>query len=287
MVAQGTPREGDPIGIVAGGGILPIELTQTLTRHEIPYFVAAIKGETMVEFDSAISHSFTWGEVGKILKFFKKNKCNKLVLLGEITKRPEFSSIIGDAGTMRLLPKILTAMTGGDDSLLRKVINLIESEGFTVVDIKSVAPELILEEGTFAGPKFPKKIAPDLDKALAALKDMAKHDIGQALVIENGRIIAVEGAEGTDAMLERIAKLRTIKRISQKSRNGFLVKIAKSGQDHRADLPTIGPTTVLNVAAAGLAGIVGEAGSVLLAEREKITELAQKHKIFLIGHKAE
>ena len=170
---------------------------------------------------------------------------------------------------------------------MRKVIKLIENEGFTVLEIENVAPELILNEGNFAGPSFPGKLEPELNKALAALKDMSKHDVGQALVIENGRIIALEGAEGTDAMLERVANLRELKRISQKPKNGILVKMAKVDQDRRVDLPTIGPQTVLNVAAAGLRGIVGEAGSVLVAERKKVRELAKKHKIFLVGHRAD
>ena len=106
-------------------------------------------------------------------------------------------------------------------------------------------------------------------------------------MIENGRIIAIEGAEGTDAMLERVANLRRSKRISQKHKNGFLVKMTKVGQDRRVDLPTIGPNTIINAAQAGLVGIVGEAGSVLLAEREKIKDLAKINKIFLIGHKEE
>lgn len=287
MADHDTPPKRGPIGIVAGGGVLPDELAKALSNNQTPYFVATIKDETTAVFDPAISSAFSWGEIGKILKYFKSNDCTEIVLLGQVTKRPEFSSIVGDAGTMRLLPKIITAMTGGDDSLLGKVITLIENEGFSVLDIKGIAPELFLNEGLFAGPRFPKKLTPELDQALAALKDFGKHDVGQALVIENGRIIAIEGAEGTDAMLERVAGLRVSKRISQKPKNGILVKMAKAGQDRRVDLPTIGPKTIINAAQAGLVGIVGEAGSVLLAEREKIKDLAKKHKIFLIGHKVE
>lgn len=287
MVAYDTPAERSPIGIVAGGGILPHELTAELTKNNTPFFVATIKGETTNQFDPSNSSPFTWGEIGKIIKYFKTNNCKELVLLGHITKRPEFSSIIGDTGTMRLLPKIIAAMTGGDDSLLGKVIKLIEGEGFTVLNIESIAPELFLPQGQFAGPRFPKKLTPERNQALLALRDMAQHDIGQALVIENGRIIAVEGAEGTDAMLERVKHLRASKRIAEKGKNGFLVKMSKAGQDRRVDLPTIGPNTVLNVASAGLVGIVGEAGAVLLAERDKIEVIANKNKIFLIGNKAE
>lgn len=287
MADHDTPPKRNPIGIVAGGGVLPDELAKALSNNNIPFFVAMIKDETTAHFDPAVSSTFSWGEIGKILKYFKANNCREIVLLGQVTKRPEFTSIIGDAGTMRLLPKIVAAMTGGDDSLLGKVIKLIENEGFSVLDIEQIAPDLFLQDGHFAGPRFPQKLTSELDQALAALKDMGRHDVGQALVIENGRIIAVEGAEGTDAMLERVAKLRVLKRISQKPKNGFLVKMTKAGQDRRVDLPTIGPNTVLNVAAAGLVGIVGEAGSVLLAERRKIEDLAKKNKVFLIGHKVD
>ena len=124
MAAQDTPLKRNPIGIVAGGGVLPDELAKALLKNNTPFFVAAIKDETTASFDPAVSSQFTWGEIGKILKYFKTHNCSELVLLGQITRRPEFSSIIGDAGTMRLLPKIVTAMTGGDDSLLLSLIHI-------------------------------------------------------------------------------------------------------------------------------------------------------------------
>lgn len=274
-----------PIGIVAGNGLLPLELINALKAAGTPHYIAAIKEECTAPLSTTNSATFSWGEIGKILKYFKNNECQNVVLIGGVTRRPDFTSILGDPATMRLLPKIIAAMSGGDDNLLGKVIKLIENEGFNVLGIDDVAPDLLLDEGHVAGPKFPKKLASDLQQALAALKDLGRHDVGQALVIENGRIIAVEGAEGTDMMLERVAFLRKSGRLSNGKQAGFLLKLSKAQQDRRVDLPAIGPDTVLHVKNAGLSGIVAEAGSVLLANKEKLISEAKTRKIFLYGQR--
>lgn len=272
-----------PIGIVAGGGALVGELVEILVKRSQPLAVAAISGEADFEHEGTIIAPFRWGEIGRMIAFFKKQECERLLLLGRIDRRPDFRSIAGDPGTLKRLPKILAAMRGGDDSLLQRVIGLIEAEGFQIISMMDVAPELLLGAGHFGASGPFDELVDDTAKAKMVLNDLGKHDIGQALVILNGRVLAVEGAEGTDSMLRRIITLREEGRIPRRSKTGLLVKAAKPGQDIRVDLPTIGPDTVRLAAQAGLAGIICEAGAVLVANRAQTFTLAKEHGIILAG----
>src|SRR5215471_10287196 len=108
-------------------------------------------------------------------------------------------------------------------------------------------------------------------------------DVGQAVVVADAHVLAIEAAEGTDRMLARIAELRQSGRIAASSGRGVLVKAAKRGQDRRLDLPSIGPQTVEGAARAGLAGIAVVAGSTIVAEPERIGATADRERLFVFG----
>lgn len=274
------------IGIVAGGGAIVGELIAALSAAGQPHAVAAIKGEAdaiLPPFEGDHIQSFDWGEIGRILSFFKKHQCEDLVLLGRVSKRPDFRSILGDPGTLVRIPKIVAAMRGGDDSLLKRVIDLLEAEGFRVVGIQDVAPDFLLNECHHGNMKITPSIRADIAKGKAVLADLGRHDIGQALVIHDGRIWAVEGAEGTDAMIARIRALRAEQRITKRPVTGILIKAAKIGQDRRVDLPAIGPETIRMMAEAGLAGLVVQSGAVLVAERAETLRRVSQCGLFLLS----
>lgn len=272
-----------PIGIVAGGGHLVFEVLSALEHEKRPHFVAAIRHETELANTSDHVRVFDWGEIGRILSFFRKNKCHELALIGSISKRPDFRSIVTDTGTMLRLPKILAAMTGGDDTLLTRVVRLIEAEGFTLIGIDQLVPTLLLQQGNFGSVAMSKTCLQDIGIGRAVFRDLAKHDVGQALVVEAGRVLAVEAAEGTDNMLRRIADLKASGSIRSKRKKGVLIKASKAAQDLRVDLPTIGPKTVDLSVKAGLCGIVAESGRVLVAERSKTRLLADQAGFFIQG----
>ena len=121
--------------------------------------------------------------------------------------------IIGDFGTMRRLPRIVATLVGGDDSLLKKVIRLFEEEGFRVIGAHEIAPDLLAGAGPLAGPEPAAEIAAELALAVRAVVDLGRLDIGQAAVVVGSRVIAVEAAEGTDAMLRRCAEVRAAGRV--------------------------------------------------------------------------
>ncbi|MEM8837468.1 MAG: UDP-2,3-diacylglucosamine diphosphatase LpxI [Pseudomonadota bacterium] len=274
--------EAGAIGIVAGGGDLVKEIIHELNSSGEEIAVAAIDGEADASLNGDNVGHFNWGEIGRILRFFKDRNCRRLVLAGRITARPDFRSIIGDPGTLLRLPKIIAAVAGGDDALLKRVIGLIEAEGFRVIGASEVAPNLLAREGHLGGVKRDPSLSDDIAFAKTVLRDLGRHDIGQAVVVEKGRIVAVEAAEGTDGMLQRVAALREAGRLSKK-RGGILVKATKPEQDQRVDLPVIGPDTVKNATEAGLTGIVVEADRVLVVSRGAMIDSANRADVFVVA----
>ncbi|WP_420414915.1 LpxI family protein [Roseibium sp.] len=272
-----------PVALIAGNGRIPLQVAHALADAGRDCRVVAIKGEADEATRGLASAELGWGEIGRLYSFLKKSGCRDVLLIGGVSKRPDFTSILGDLGTLRRLPTIIRALAGGDDSLLTKVIGLFEVEGFRVVGIKDVAPALLAASGVLG------KIQPkdtdwrDVQLALSATQKLGELDIGQAAVAINGRVVALEGAEGTDAMLERCADLREAGRIRAKQKTGALVKTAKPNQDLRVDLPTVGPRTIERAQAAGLSGIAVEAGGALISDREETLALADAAGLFVLG----
>ena len=271
------------LALIAGNGSLPCQIAEALNGAGREFRIIAIKGEADERTRAQADTELGWGEIGRLYKFLKKTGCRDVLLIGGVSKRPDFTSILGDLGTLKRLPTIIRALAGGDDSLLTKVIRLFEVEGYRVVGIKDVAPQLLASSGVLG------KIQPnqgdwrDAELALRATEKLGELDIGQAAIAVGGRVVALEGAEGTDAMLQRCAELKRIGRIRSKGRAGVLVKTAKPNQDLRVDLPTVGPMTIDLAAAAGLAGIAVEASGALIAEKEETLKKADNAGLFVIG----
>lgn len=281
------PRSDAPVAVICGGGVLPAEVLEAAQAAGRKVFAIAIKGEASEALDRFRPVSLGWGQIGKLFDTMKKAGCRDVVLIGGVSRRPDFRSVAGDLGTLRRLPRIVAALKGGDDSLLVKVIGIFEDEGFRVIGAHEIAPSLLAGSGVIAGAQPDGDALRDMRLARQAVEALGRLDIGQAAVALGGRVIAVEGAEGTDAMLGRCAELRRNGRVNAKGRAGVLVKRAKPGQDLRADLPAIGPNTVEAAAAAGLAGIALEAGCVFIAEREATLAAARGKGLFLHGFEGE
>lgn len=267
------------IGIVAGRGTLPSAVAEAARRIGQDPFVLAVIGnaEAAVErYPHAYVHI---GQVGRLLAILRREGCRRVVFVGGL-RRPNLFQIKVDAGFFRHLPELLRLFKGGDDTVLRGVARFFEARGFEVLAAHEVAPGLLAPQGSFS------KLAPgaqDLDDIVLGFKvthTLGLFDIGQAAVVARNYVLAVEAAEGTDAMLRRC---RDLNNWGFSSRKGVLVKGPKPGQDLRLDLPAIGPHTVELAAGAGLAGIAVEAGSVLLAELDELVEKADKAGLFLYG----
>ncbi|MEM9634696.1 MAG: UDP-2,3-diacylglucosamine diphosphatase LpxI [Pseudomonadota bacterium] len=271
------------IALIAGNGSLPCQIADALSKTGRDFRIIAIKGEADERTREQASAELGWGEIGRLYKFLKKNGCHDVLLIGGVSKRPDFTSILGDFGTLKRLPTIIRALAGGDDSLLTKVIRLFEDEGYRVVGIRDVAPQLLASSGVLGKVQPKTDDWRDLELALQATQKLGELDIGQAAIAVGGRVVALEGAEGTDAMIERCAELKNVGRIRAKGRAGVLVKAAKPKQDLRVDLPTVGPRTIELAVAAGLAGIAVEAHGALIAEKEETLQRANSSGLFVVG----
>ncbi|QFS99702.1 hypothetical protein FIV06_19900 [Labrenzia sp. THAF191b] len=271
------------LALIAGNGSLPCQIAEALRSAGREFRIIAIKGEADERTRAQADTELGWGEIGRLYKFLKKTGCRDVLLIGGVSRRPDFTSILGDLGTLKRLPTIIRALAGGDDSLLTKVIRLFEVEGYRVVGIKDVAPQLLASSGVLGKVQPNQGDWRDAELALRATEKLGELDIGQAAIAVGGRVVALEGAEGTDAMLQRCAELKRIGRIRSKGRAGVLVKTAKPNQDLRVDLPTVGPMTIDLAAAAGLAGIAVEASGALIAEKEETLRKADNAGLFVIG----
>jgi DUF1009 family protein len=184
---------------------------------------------------------------------------------------------------LRQLPYVLRMFRGGDNHLQGGIAQVFERHGMRLVAPKDLAPELLMSSGALGTSVPRERDRADIAKGLALLRATSPFDIGQAVVVADNQVLALEGPEGTDRMLARVAELRDIGRIRSPSGAGVLVKAPKIGQDQRFDLPTIGPDTVDRAASASLAGIAVVAGSTIVAEPERVAATADRAKIFVIG----
>ena len=157
------------------------------------------------------------------------------------------------------------------------VRELEETEGFRVVGPQSILPDILATAGTYGTIQPDSMARRDIDRGIVVAKAIGALDVGQAAVVQEGMVLAVEAAEGTDAMLERCRDVR------RDGPGGVLVKVRKPRQEDRADLPTIGVSTIANVAAAGLAGIAVEAGGTLIIDRPAVIAAGDSAGLFLIG----
>ncbi|MDX2258075.1 MAG: UDP-2,3-diacylglucosamine diphosphatase LpxI [Hyphomicrobiaceae bacterium] len=272
------------IGLIAGGRTLPREIADSLARRGAEVHVVALEGEATGTLAAYRPTVLNIGRIGAIIASLRRAGCREVVFAGTIS-RPDLSRIRPDLGFFRALPTVVGLMrAGGDDAVLRGVIAFFEGCGLAVVGPLDVAPELALAEGP-AGSHAPDAPAvADADLGLRAIAAMAPFDIGQAVIVAEGRVVAIEGAEGTDAMIERFAAGRLAQRAAgEAATGGLVVKRAKPGQELRVDLPVIGPDTVRRAAGADLSGIAVEAGRVLVAERAETVRLADAHRLFVTG----
>ncbi|GAB5511929.1 MAG: LpxI family protein [Hyphomicrobiales bacterium] len=282
-MVQQTPSR---IAILAGGGSLPVEAAVGAQEAGHEVLVVAIADEAdLSPLPPSIEQSgIEWGQIGALIKMLADYKADRLVIVGSISKRPDYRSLRLDWGAVQLLPKILTIVLGGGDAtVLDKIAGLFFERGFELAGVQDVAPSLIVGEGHLAGPKANATVDQDADSAAHAAWTTGHLDMGQGAVTVNGRIVAMEGAEGTDGLLERVQGMREAKRFTSKGRAGVLAKCLRPKQDMRLDVPAIGPQTIINAHAAGLSGVVLEAGGVLISQREKTFALCAEHGISLFA----
>ncbi|MCL2027793.1 MAG: UDP-2,3-diacylglucosamine diphosphatase LpxI [Bacteroidales bacterium] len=273
--------EKEKLGLIAGGGVLPTEIIKHCNNTGREIFVIGLEPFSWEEQIKDAPHIFAKiGEVGKILKNFAKQEVKEIVMAGGI-KRPSFKELIPDWQGAKMIAK-LAIKKMGDNDLFLAVIDEIENYGdcgFKVVGIEDVVPEMLFSEGIYGKTKPSDDDMNDIQRGIAVARALGSVDVGQAAVVQEGIVLAVEAVEGTDMMLSRAATLK------KQGKAPVMVKVKKPGQDTRTDLPAIGLQTIELLKKYGIKGIAVEAGAILLIEREAVIKMADEFGIFIIGMK--
>jgi len=263
------------LGIIAGGGDLPVEIANIYSLQGGSYVIAKIEDEAdSVKIAGHVHQSFAIGEVGKMFDYFTENKVEEVVLIGKI-KRPNLTSIKVDLTGSVLIAKLIKNQLLGDDAALRVVAKFIEDKGFKVISPESIL-KLSNYEVYFAKSNKPTlQDKQDIEKGMKVLNTLGNLDIGQSVIVANNYVLGIEAAEGTDNLIRRCELLRN------SDKGGVLVKMAKVSQDLRLDLPTIGPDTVYYLAKHGYNGAAIEKDKVIIANCEEVRRLIDEYEIFI------
>jgi DUF1009 family protein len=274
------------LGLIAGGGDLPLQIARHCEESGRPLFVVRLRGFADPHMEAFPGETVGLAEVGRCIRVLKAAGCEAVCLAGNVA-RPDFAALKPDFRGMAMLPKLILEARKGDDALLRAVLDEFRKEGFAIEGAHEARSDLVLGAGPLG------RLAPspgdlaDVRRAFDIARRIGELDIGQGAVVCDGLVLAVEAQEGTDAMLRRVAEeVAPALRGEAGRRRGVLAKAPKPIQETRVDLPTLGPATVRGAARAGLAGIAGEAGRTLVLERDAVIALADELGLFVVGVEA-
>lgn len=270
------------LGLIAGGGDLPQAVAQRCDAEGRDLYVVRLDGFADPHLTRWPGDDFGMAQIGAILKALKRSGCAAVCLAG-IVNRPDFKTLKPDLKGASLLPGIVAAAAKGDDALLRKILSVFEAEGFAVEGADDILGGETLPAGALGAVTPTAEQMSDLKKALHIAEKSGELDIGQGAVVCDGLVLAVEAQEGTDAMLDRVAALPADLRGRPGQARGALGKAPKPIQDLRVDMPVIGPRTLENAARAGLAGVGGVAGRLILIDRPAVIETADRLGLFVWG----
>ena len=271
------PDSAGPLGIIAGSGALPRRLVENCRAAGRQVFVLALQGEADEATVADVPHA--WCRIGaaaKALDLLRANSVKDLVLAGGV-RRTSLSALLPDWRAAKFFARVGYRALG-DDGLLSAIVKELEREGFLVVGADDIlGADDLMPLGLLGRHRPDDEAKADIEHGMRVAHALGAVDIGQAVIVQQGLVLGVEAAEGTDELLRRCAALR------RDGPGGVLVKMAKPGQERRADRPTIGPRTVALAAASGLRGIAAEAGMALVIDRAELVRVADEAGLFLIG----
>jgi len=260
------------IGLIFGETRFPKEILKKIKKKRLKYLIIDLTKRRTFKKDRH-SHTVSIGQVGKVIKILRENKCKKVLFAGKVEK-PNFSKLRLDFKGIYYIPKIIKSSKLGDAAILKEIIKILGQERISTVSSLTFNPELTLKRGNYSRTKPNREDKIDIKKAITTLNRLGKYNFSQGTVVRNRKVVAIEGKGGTQKMLKRCE--------SKKFKNqGVLVKFPKKKQDLRIDLPTVGFKTLTQCKSAGLIGIVLKSKQNVFLERKKCISFANKNKMFI------
>jgi UDP-2,3-diacylglucosamine hydrolase len=280
------PSHNEKLGLIAGNGTFPFLVLDAARASGHEVVVAAIKEETSSDIANRGAAAIEWlslGELSKLIEFFHREGVHRAVMAGQVKHKQIFSAIRPD---WRLAKLLLSLTKRNTDSLLGAVANVLAEEGITLEKSTWLLEPLLATVGVLTRREPSEQERKNIDFGRSVARDLARHDIGQTVVVAECACVAVEAMEGTDATIERAGKIMTSLHgdASTLSRALTVVKIAKPNQDMRFDVPVIGLKTIEVMQAAGATCLAIDAGKCLLFEREKLLDAANAAGIAIVAN---
>jgi len=272
---------GRKLVIVAGNGRLPFLVAAGAKACGVEVCVLGIRDQASAEL-AALADRFHWipiARIGRWIKLAKRFGAGELILAGGVRKTEAFSRwriwrYIPDFRTL----KVWYRRSKGDRrnlAILGALADELQEEGITVVNSVKYCEQALATAGLMTKRGASSQVMEDIEFGWPIAMKIAELDVGQALVVREKDIIAVEAIEGTDAMIERAGRLV--------KGNWTLLKVAQPHQDMRFDVPTVGPGTIERIHEFGGAALVIQAGKTIMIEKEKMIALADRYGIIIVG----
>ena len=260
------------IGLIFGETNFPIQILKRIKRRHLKYLIVDLTKRRKFKNDK-YSHNVSIGQLGKIIKIFKENKCSRVLFAGKV-KKPNLSKIKLDFKGIYYIPRIIRSSKLGDAAILKEIIKILKQEKIWTISSLTFNPELTLKNRNYSSIKPNREDKIDIKKAITTLNRLGKYNFSQGAVVRNRKVVATEGKGGTQKMLRRCK--------SKKFRNkGVLVKFPKKKQDLRIDLPTVGLKSLKQCKSVGLKGIVLKSKQNVFLERSKCINFTNKNKMFI------
>ena len=262
------------VAVIAGQGELPLQMARYVASANAMPVVFAVSGQADADYSDFETHEIALGSIGRTRDLMVEAGCRELVMIGKI-QRPPFSKLKPDTAALGLLAKVVGK---GDDALLRVLSSYFAEAGITTISNDEFMPSAVMLAGVMAG-QISDAATLDISVGMAVLDALGHHDVGQGVVVQDGRVLAVEAAEGTDVMLERVEGL-----IDPDGPEAVFVKLPKSGQDGRLDQPVVGMATLNRAASSGIKVMALGAGGVLVAgEQSALWDRATEIGVAVVG----
>ena len=263
------------LALIAGNGDLPLQIIKSCQKQNIYLIVIGFESQIHLNEMNVPYAQFSLGSIGKILDHLKKHNIKKIVFAGNI-KRPSLKELQVDWVGAKWLKTLGIKALKGDDALLSGILELLQKEGFEILKPSDFLDNLMLPAGILT------KVAPtpddylDIERGVQILKTLSPLDVGQSIVVQQGLVLGIEAIEGTKTLIERCASLK------REGSGGVLVKMAKTTQNKKIDLPTIGPETIDGLKKAGFVGIAAEAKVTQVIDFEQTVKLANEMGLFIV-----
>lgn len=268
------------LALLAGTGRLPVLIAEALGARGHDFVLCEMQGFAPEIAGRASDIVYRIDQMGGLFDALEKRGVTEVCFAGALS-RPDLKPDPKTPRDGEILMGLVTAFQGGDDAAITHIIQLFEGQGHVVRAAHDVLPDLLPEAGILSAAKPSDADARDATRAMDVLAHIGGADIGQSCVVSQGRVLSVEALTGTDYMLRMLANDDAALRAVRHGTGGIFAKAPKPNQDRRADLPTIGPDTILAAQAAHLSGVVIEAGGVMVLDAARCVEIADETGLFL------